>query len=341
MHQVGIVGIGPIAALAWGEPTDIAPYNHAGGILQSNRVTLAAVADLSTERQEAFLQKWGLHFPGVNTYSSIAAMCAAEQLDIISVCVRGPHHLAVTKEVIGMQPRAIFLEKPPTCSLDEMDDLVSAAQAAGIPITVSYSRHWAPSVLRMEQLIREGLIGEVQMVIGYCGGEFLSFAGHTTDLICQFAGYDPIAVFARGTVKGEAPEGYEPEPHLTNLVIEYASGVSGVQLGASGDYGSMYCDIIGTEGRARAGIYTPPFASDKQGKAIDLAPYAMPGDASPFKGAYDQISAYLDGGPLPACTNADWIAVHEIGLGAIESALTDTRVTLPGSSRTRRVFANG
>ncbi len=222
-----------------------------------------------------------------------------------------------------------------------MDELTSAAKDAGIPVTVSYSRHWAPSVLRREQLVKEGLIGDVQMVVGYCGGTFLSFASHTTDLICQFAGYQPTAVFARGTVEGDAPDGYEPEPSLAILAIEYANGVVGVQIGAPGNYGSMYCEIIGSEGRARAGIYTPPFACDKQGKAIDLSAYGMPANASPFKGAYDQISAYLDGGPRPGCTDADWVAVHEIGIGGIESVLTDARVTLPNSNRSRRIFANG
>jgi predicted dehydrogenase len=341
MYRVGIVGIGAIAALQWGDPGDVAPYNHAGGIHQSDRVALAAVADLSRERQGAFRSKWGAHFPKTHYYDTIAAMCASEDLDIISVCVRGPHHFAVTMEVIEARPRAIFLEKPPTCSLNEMDEMIAAAGAAGIPITVSYSRHWAPSVLRMEQLVKDGLIGDVKMVVGYCGGTFLSFASHTTDLICQVAGYCPAAVFARGAAEGDAPDGYEPEPSLTSMIIEYENGVAGVQVGDAGDHGSFYCDVIGTEGRARTGIYIPPFACDGQGQPIDLAQHKMPGNASPFKGAYEQIAAHLDGGPLPACTDEDWLAVHEVGFAAIESVLTDRRVPLPNANRTRRIFANG
>jgi predicted dehydrogenase len=341
MVRVGIVGIGPIAALSWGEPGSAAPYNHAGGIQQSARVTLTAIADLSPERQEAFQQKWGPYFPQTRAYDSIAAMCNAEELDIISVCVRGPHHFPVMLEVIAARPKAIFLEKPPTCSLQEMDTLVAAARTAGVPITVSYSRHWAPSVLRMEELIKGGLIGEVQTVIGYCGHAFLSFASHTTDLICQFAGYQPTAVYARGRVAGAAPAGYEPEPDLASMVIEFANGVAGIQIGAAGEHGMFYCDVIGSEGRARTGIYTAPFACDKQGQAINLAALGMPANASPFKGAYDQIAASLDGGPRPACTDEEWIAVHEIGFAGIESVLTNRRIELPNANRTRRIFANG
>ena len=340
-YRVGIIGIGAIAALKWGNPGDVAPYNHAGGIEQSSRVELAAVADLSRERQAAFRRKWGATFPKTAYYDSIAAMCDAEQLDIISVCVRGPHHYAVMKEVLERRPKAVFLEKPPTCSLEEMDELVTTAKDAEIPITVSYSRHWTPHVLWLEQLVRDGLIGEIKMAVGYCGHTFLSFASHTTDLICQFAGYCPTAVYARGTRGSQSIPGYEPEPSLTSLVVEYANGVTGVQIDAPGDHGSMYCEVTGTKGRVRAGMYTPPYACDDKGKPIDLTPYDMPENASPFEMAYDQIADHLDGGPLPACTDEAFVAVHEIGFAGIESVLRDQRIEVPNANRTRKVFANG
>ncbi len=50
----------------------------------------------------------------------------------------------------------------------------------------------------MAELIRNGLTGRVTSVVGYCGGPLLSFGSHVTDLICQFAGSCPAAVFARG-----------------------------------------------------------------------------------------------------------------------------------------------
>jgi predicted dehydrogenase len=342
MYRAGLVGLGAIAALEWGEPGDKAPYNHAGGIHRSERVKLAAVADLAPERREAFQRKWGRHFPDVKYYNDAVAMCSAEDLDIVSVCVRGPHHLRVMMDVIHAGPKSIFLEKPPTCSLEEMDEITAAAKPAGISITVSYSRHWAPSVLWMEKLIKDGLIGKVTHVIGYCGGSLLSYASHTTDLICQFAGYLPAAVYARGTVaQKQLPAGYEPEPSLTDMMIDFENGVSGLQIGTDGEHGSFYCDVVGTEGRARAGIYTQPYACSKKGAAIDLAQYGIPENASPFTMAYDQIAAHLDGGPLPACTGADWEVVHEIGFAAIESILTGTRVALPSANRARRIYADG
>ena len=352
MYRVGVIGLGSIAE-GYGQPDDPNSYCHVAGILHGRSVELAAVADLQEERRQGFREKWGGVLGSFADYASHQDLLE-ENPDIVAVCVRGPQHSAVMMDVIAAGPRAIFLEKPPTCSLAEMDEMVAAARAKSIPITVSYSRHWAPHVLRLQKLVQEGLIGDVQTVVGYTGHSFLSFASHVTDLICQFAGYCPRAVFARGRVSGEAPEGYEPEPALDAMIVEFAGriaddphGIAGFQVGVNGEHGGFYCDVFGTKGLVRAGIYIPAHARDGEGKTLDLSEHGMPENAadaerpSVFTVAYDQIAGYLDGGPLPACTNQDFIAVHEIGFAGIESVLTNRRVELPNTNRTRKVFANG
>ncbi len=341
-YSVGVIGLGKIAAM-YGTPAEPFPYCHVGGIRHSQRVRLVAVADAAEAARTRFLGVWGAACPGLAVYPSAAALYAAGVPDILAICVRGPAHHAVTLEAIAAGPKAIFLEKPPSCSLAELDELLAAAQARRIPLIVSYSRHWRPHVLRLQELVgREGLIGQVQMVVGYVGGSVLSFASHVTDLICQFAGYAPTAVYARGKSSSkDLPPGYEAEPTLDSMQLEFANGVVGVQVGAGGEHGGFYCDVFGSRGYARAGMYLPPFARDQDRKPIDLSALGMPPDASVFTVAYDQIAAHLDGGPLPHCCNQDVVAVNELGFGAIESILTHQRVTLPNQNRTRKVFANG
>ena len=194
----------------------------------------------------------------------------------------------------------------------------------------------------MAQLIKEGLIGQVASVVGYCGHSFLSFASHTTDMICQFAGYCPRAVYARGaTTSSEVPPGYEPEPALLSMIVEFDNGVLGTQIGQQGEHGAFYCEVAGSAGRARIPFYGPPAAWAENNEPIDLETRAIPAPASPFKMAYEQIAAHLEGGPLPDCTNEDFIAVHEICFAGIESVLTNQRIELPNRNRNRLVFANG
>jgi predicted dehydrogenase len=343
MYNVGIIGLGSIAE-GYGKPDDPYAYCHTGGILHSDRVRLAAVADLDEERRTRFLNKWGEAFPDVAYYNGATPMLDEQNLDIVAVCVRGPAHFTVMEEVIAAGTRSIFLEKPPTCSLQEMDLLVAAAAEKGIPVTVSYSRHWAPHVLRLQELVQqEGLIGEVEKVIAYAGSSVLSFSSHTTDLICQFAGYCPESVMAQGHYREEQnlPDGYEEEPIIDGGLIKFQNGVTGIHVGQDAEHGGLYCDVLGSEGRVRAGIYIPPYACDKDNKAIDLTSYQIPEKKSVFTVAYGQIADYLDGGPLPHCTNEDFTVVHEIGFASIESMNTGQRVSIPVENRSRKVFANG
>lgn len=342
MINVGVIGLGAISA-GYSGPNDKNPYCHLGGILKSPQAHLAAVADVSEEARSKYQTKWSNWFPQASVFASAETMLKETPIDVVAVCVRGPYHFEIMQQVLAARPKLIFLEKPPTCSLAEMDALVAAARERNIPITVSYSRHWTPHILRLEQLVKGGLIGEVKSVVGYNGGSFLSFISHTTDLLCQFAGYEPKAVFARGhaDAKSTAPEGFEIEPIMDAMVIEFAGGVIGTQVGAAGEFGQFYAEVHGTEGMVRAGMYTPAVAKGKDGKPIDLSRQKMPAEASVFEIAYEQIADYLHGGPLPACTNEHFIAVNEIGFAGIESSISGLRVTLPNANRSRKIFANG
>ena len=342
MYSVGVVGRGNIAAM-YANPEDEEPYCHVGGVRDSENVQLQAVTDVSGDARDRFRSTWGEVFPAVGYYESVDAMTTAESLDIIAVCVPGPYHHEMTKEVLSADPRAVFLEKPPTCSLAQMDDLTSIADERSIPITVSYSRHWDPSVRRLQELVEAGVIGEVEQVISYNGGAVLSYASHSTDHLYQFAGAPAETVVASGSIPDseDVPEGYVPEPTLDSMLIEFENGVTGVQIGSEGEHGEFYCEVIGTDGMVRAGIYIEPAIFDEDGDPVDLEEYDFPESRGVFTVAYDEIAAYLDGGDLPQCTNEHYERVHEIGFGAIESIYTGERIELPNENRERLVFANG
>lgn len=358
-YRVGLVGLGHIAS-GYGEPGETAPYCHAGGIAQSETVYLAAAADPSEVARQSFERKWGQTFidssGGVALYSELDRMLAESQLDILGVCVRGPLHFSVMRQVLESpyRPRAIFLEKPAFCSLAESDEISALAGELGLSITMSYSRHWAPHVLKLEELVRDGLIGQVQAVVGYGAGPLLSFTSHTTDLICQFAcaqseDYDAVAVTASGIINlesGEVPpayveRGYEAEIGLRNIAIEFSSGVTATQVGARTEHGQFYVDVFGEKGQVRAGFDLAPAAWAADATALKFDEKLFPPAASVFRVAYDEIAGQLAGERRAACTDNNWRQVNEIGFAAIDSARSQERVTLPVSNRERRVYANG
>ena len=99
MYRIGIIGLGSIAA-RYSTPDDTYPYCHAGGIRFCETTELVAVADMSSERQADFKRTWGPGFPdnSINYYETDVQMLESEKLDIVAVCVRGPHHFQVSAE---------------------------------------------------------------------------------------------------------------------------------------------------------------------------------------------------------------------------------------------------
>jgi predicted dehydrogenase len=347
--RVGLVGLGGMACS--GEPDDPSAYSHVSGILHSGRCALAATAELSAEKTDQFRVKWGQQFPATRSYASVAAMLANEALDAVDICIGGLWHFPVAMEVLrsAHPPRLVFIEKAPTTSLAEMDELAALAQERDVRLVVSYSRHWYPHLLWLEKLLADGLIGRIKTVVGYCRGPILSMGSHQSDMICQFAGYDPVAVTAKGRFEDDpdfgwydgskAAGGFEREPVIDNMTIEFASGVVAHQIGEYNDFWGLYCDIFGTTGRVRVqSDLLSVRAWSGFDKEIDLEPLGMPPKQGVFAGAYRQIADYLETGALPACCDKHVQAVHEIGFAAIESLhLGGQRVEFPVNHRNRRM----
>jgi predicted dehydrogenase len=348
MYKVGLIGLGGMAS--GGEPGDPYAYSHAAGIFHNGRFELAAAADISTESIARFSGKWGQCFPKTKYHTSTTELINGLELDVVDICTRGRWHFPIAMEVIRSErpPKVIFIEKAPTASLLEMDTMAAEAAEKGILIMVSYSRHWYPHMSWLKTLLDDGLIGRVKTVVGYCKGWLLSMSSHQTDMICQFAGYDPVAVTAVGRVENDPdmtwhsidnpPEGYEPEPLLDSMVIEYKSGIIGYHISDHNDYWGLYCDIFGTKGRVRIQsdlMQVSGFLGFD--KPIDFGAYNIPPKKGVFDVAYNQIADYLEGGPPPECSGSDYTAVQEIGYGAVESIYQGGRITLPVVKRDRKI----
>jgi hypothetical protein len=155
-------------------------------------------------------------------------------------------------------------------------------------------------------------------------------------------------VKARGFVPQDDPHsqnieaGYEIEPRLQHLSIEFSDGVLGVHVGSQGAAGSFYAEVFGEAGRVRVGMYVEPQAFDSAGKPLEIKGLCDLEDKGPFAEAYRQIAGFLDGGAKPDCSDEAFVDINEIGFGAIESLLRGGEtIELPNQSRTRRIWANG
>ena len=190
MFQVGIVGCGGIAQV------------HAAVLKELEETTLAACADIRPERAEKMSREYGCA-----AYSSLEEMLEKEKLDAIHLCT--PHYLH--PEMAGYAADrgiAVFTEKPP--AIDEAGWKRVLEAAGRVPVGVCFQNRYNLNVLKAQQLIEEGTLGELKGVRAFVtwnrtevyyraadwkgkwategGGALINQAIHTLDLVVRFLG---------------------------------------------------------------------------------------------------------------------------------------------------------
>ena len=124
---------------------------HLSAIARSDGVELAALVDPRPKIQEIAQQ---LNVP---QYDSLPAMFDESRPD--GVIIATPNALHVEHGMICVDHRcAMLIEKPIATIADDANDLVSAAEAAAVPILVGHHRRHNPLTMQAKAMIEEGAI---------------------------------------------------------------------------------------------------------------------------------------------------------------------------------------
>ena len=111
---------------------------------------LVACCDLDDERAERFQRKFGF----ARRYNDLVEMLETEAPD--AVCLVAP--VALTCElscrILGMG-YPLLMEKPPGRTLEEIDRMIAAAEAGGVPQQVAFNRRYAPLGREFRRLLSE------------------------------------------------------------------------------------------------------------------------------------------------------------------------------------------
>jgi predicted dehydrogenase len=140
--RVGVIGAGGIGR------THLRAYADAG-------TAAVAVTDIDAARSAAAAEEFG-----VVAYPDLAAMILGADLDAVTVCTPPAHHLPTALQAIG-GGLAVLCEKPMAMSKTECDQMIEAAQAAGVLLTVGFCHRFQPHIEAMRAAVRRGEIGTV------------------------------------------------------------------------------------------------------------------------------------------------------------------------------------
>jgi predicted dehydrogenase len=135
--RVGVVGAG------------IYGSNHIAAYHWNRDVDLVAVCDFRQERRDAVERRYG-----VKAYAQVEAMLEAERLDALSVATPDAFHLDPTLAAIR-QGVPVLVEKPLATSIQDANDIIEAAERAGVRVAVDYHKRWDPAAIHLRnQLLR-------------------------------------------------------------------------------------------------------------------------------------------------------------------------------------------
>jgi predicted dehydrogenase len=127
---------------------------HADCYSRNDRAKMVAVAAI--DNLEEFSSQWGIP----HTYEDYREMLARDDIDLVSVCVPNflHHDVAAAAARAG---KHVVCEKPLSTSVADARDLVEVCAAEGVKLFYAEDWVFAPSLMRVQEILQEGAIGEV------------------------------------------------------------------------------------------------------------------------------------------------------------------------------------
>ena len=140
--RCALVGTGAVAHL------------HARAVAAYPRAELVAVTDHSREKADEFAARYGVPL----VYDDLDALLAAERPDVVLICTPPAVHRA--QAVAALTAGAhVVVEKPPAPSLDELDDMQAAAEAANRQLAVVFQQRTGTAAAHVKRLLDDGHLG--------------------------------------------------------------------------------------------------------------------------------------------------------------------------------------
>jgi predicted dehydrogenase len=148
MLGVGIVGVSPIRG--W------ATTAHIPALQALPNFEIRALSARSTESVLALREE----FAGISVLSDHQELVTRPDIDLVAVTVKVPHHRELVIAALAAG-KAVYCEWPLGRDLDDARAMAALAAAKGVRTAVGLQARQAPAIEFVQQLLRDGYVGEV------------------------------------------------------------------------------------------------------------------------------------------------------------------------------------
>lgn len=346
--RVGLIGCGNVVS-----------YGHRPALTSLEDVQLVALADITPARRKIGQDWFGL--ADENLYEDYRDLIARDDIDAVVVTVPQQYRRQIVLDAIAAG-KHILSEKPLATTPAVAQELITAADEAGLTFGMVHNYHFLPEYRQIKKLIQDGAIGDLRVLtMHYLGvidnpgaAEYASDWRHKLDVAGGGVLMDMIhAVYLTEWLFGEhaqqvisfvdAPTYAERKPEVEDLAllqVAFPSGYAAIHMGWGQGVGGV--DASGSAGHLRmryneyqtSGFNQPAelyVVQDWQRRDIELdnLPTHMDNIGRSFTQLWDDFHHAIR-------EKRDTIAPARAGLRALELALagylggvTGHTVTLP------------
>ena len=167
-------------------------------------VKLTAVADLRQEPLDRAREQYG-----VDTYTSVEAMCESPNVEVVWVCTPNLFHAEHTI-IAAEHGKHVICEKPMAVTLEQAQEMVDVVDRTGVRYVQGHSKIFDPPIRRMREIISSGEMGRLIQL-------------NTWEYKPWVAGQPRLATEVDFNVGGGAL--YRQGPHQTDIVRGIGGGM--------------------------------------------------------------------------------------------------------------------
>jgi predicted dehydrogenase len=168
-YRAALVGLGNIAWRFDQKNNDVnIGLTHASSYMQHDRVEIVGGCSPEPDDRESFEKAYK-----VQSFQTIEEMLPAVKPDIVSICSPAEHHYDQVMYCLQHSISMIWLEKPPTTSLADLDNLIreNGLTQGRSKILINYQRRFSESYIWLQSLYKDQSLGACRLIqINYSRG---------------------------------------------------------------------------------------------------------------------------------------------------------------------------
>jgi predicted dehydrogenase len=186
--RVAVIGVG------------IMGHNHARVYWDMPDVELLGVADTEAQAVEAVARRYN-----TRGYSDYRQLLDEQRPDAVTIAVPTIDHLSVALHAIERGAH-LLIEKPIAFSVEEGEQIIAAAEEAGVQLMVGHIERFNPAVIALKAHLAAGELGRVFQIDARRQGPFparvrdvgvvIDLAVHDLDVMRYVSGSEIVRVYA-------------------------------------------------------------------------------------------------------------------------------------------------